>query len=99
MLSGELSYTGKRKEAENSFRTKPLLEYMKAVPDPGYGRATKHNLAEILVCLVCGFIAGKTTIRRSLKWCKRHLDECKKASCVKERDRLPINGKSCPVMD
>ena len=75
MLSGELSYTGKRKEAENSFRTKPLLEYMKAVPDPRCGRKTKHNHAEILVCLICGFLAGKTTIRRSMKWCKRHLGE------------------------
>ena len=48
---------------------------MKAVPDPRCGRKTKHNHAEILVCLICGFLAGKTTIRRSMKWCKRHLGE------------------------
>ena len=56
---------------------------MKAVPDPRCGRKTKHNHAEILVCLVCGFLAGKTTIRRSLKWCKRHLGELKKHLILK----------------
>ena len=45
------------------------------MPDPRCGRKTKHNHAEILVCLICGFLAGKTTIRRSMKWCKRHLGE------------------------
>lgn len=53
------------------------------VPDPRCGRAAKHDLAEILVCLVCGFLAGKTTIRRSLKWCKRHLGELKKHLILK----------------
>lgn len=46
---------------------------MRAVPDPRCGRKTKHDHAEVLVCLVIGFLKGRTTIRRSLKWCKRHL--------------------------
>ncbi len=50
---------------------------MKAVPDPRCDRETKHDHAEVLVCLVAGFLAGKTTIRRSLKWCKKHLAELK----------------------
>jgi len=48
---------------------------MKAVPDPRCGRETKHDHAEVLVCLVAGFLAGKTTIRRSLRWCEKHLAE------------------------
>lgn len=51
------------------------MEYMRAVPDPRCSRKTKHDHAEVLVCLVAGFLAGRTTIRRSLKWCKRHLGE------------------------
>lgn len=46
---------------------------MRAVPDPRCARETKHDYAEVLVCLVIGFLAGRTTIRRSLKWCKKHL--------------------------
>lgn len=46
---------------------------MKAVPDPRCGRKTLHDHSEVLVCLVVGFLAGRTTIRRSLNWCQRHL--------------------------
>ena len=40
------------------FVTKPLVEYMRAVPDPRCGRRPKHDHAEVLVCLVAGFLAG-----------------------------------------
>lgn len=62
---------------------------MRAVPDPRCGRETKHDHAETLVCLVAGFLAGKTTIRRSLKWCEKHLEEL--------RGYLPLkNGIASP---
>lgn len=62
---------------------------MKAVPDPRCGRKTKHDHGEVLVCLVTGFLAGKTTIRRSLRWCKKHLEEL--------REYLPLkNGIASP---
>lgn len=62
---------------------------MSAVPDPRCGRETKHDHAETLVCLVAGFLAGKTTIRRSLKWCEKHLEEL--------REYLPLkNGIASP---
>ncbi len=65
------------------------MEYMRAVPDPRCGRETKHDHAEVLVCLVAGFLAGRTTIRRSLKWCKKHLEEL--------REYLPLkNGIASP---
>lgn len=31
-------------------------------------------LAEVLTCLVLGFLSGRTTIRRSLNWCRSHLE-------------------------
>ncbi len=62
---------------------------MRAVPDPRCGRKTKHDHAEVLVCLVCGFLAGRTTLRRSLKWCEKHLEEL--------RQYLPLrNGIASP---
>lgn len=62
---------------------------MRAAPDPRCGRETKHDHAETLVCLVAGFLAGKTTIRRSLKWCEKHLEEL--------REYLPLkNGIASP---
>ena len=39
---------------------------MRAVPDPRCGRETKHDHADVLVCMVVGFLAGRLTIRRSL---------------------------------
>lgn len=47
---------------------------MRQVPDPRCGRKTKHDCAEVLVCLIVGYLAGRTTIRRALKWCKKHTD-------------------------
>lgn len=62
------------KEADTGYRTMPLIKYLRQVPDPRCGRKTKHDHAEILICLIAGFLAGKTTIRRSLQWCKRNLE-------------------------
>ena len=56
---------------------------MRAVPDPRSGRETKHDHAEVLVCLAAGFLAGRTTIRRSLRWCKKHLSELRKYLLLK----------------
>lgn len=62
---------------------------MRAVPDPRCGREAKHDHAEVLVCLVAGFLAGRTTIRRSLGWCRRHLEEL--------REHIPLkNGIASP---
>lgn len=51
---------------------------MRVVPDPRCGRETKHDHAEVLVCLVAGFLAGRTTVRRILKWCEKNLSELRK---------------------
>lgn len=46
---------------------------MRAVPDPRCDRKKKHVLAEILTCLVIGYMSGHTALRRCLAWCERHL--------------------------
>ena len=44
------------------------------VPDPRCGWKTKHDMAEVLTCLVAGYVTGHTTLRRCLAWCARHLE-------------------------
>ena len=61
------------------FMVKPLYEHMKAVDDPRSSRVKKHELAEVLVCVIAGYVTGHTTLRRCLGWCRRQetwLREC-----------------------
>ena len=52
---------------------KSLYEHMKAVDDPRSPRAKKHDLAEVLTCIVAGYVTGHITLRRCLGWCRRHV--------------------------
>lgn len=54
------------------FWVRPLYEHMKAVDDPRSPREKKHDLAEVLVCLVAGYATGHTTLRRCIGWCRRN---------------------------
>ena len=56
---------------------------MESVPDPRCSREKKHVLAEILTCLVAGYVTGHTTLRRCLAWCCRHEKWLKKGLCLK----------------
>lgn len=69
---------------------------MRTLPDPRCGRETKHDHAEVLVCLVVGFLAGRTTIRRSLKWCKKHLEELRKYLLLKNGIASP--STACRIL-
>ena len=51
---------------------------MRMVPDPRCERGKKHDLAEVLTCLVAGYVTGHTTLRRCLAWCTRHQKRLKK---------------------
>ncbi|MBR4500537.1 MAG: ISAs1 family transposase [Clostridia bacterium] len=42
--------------------------------DPRCPRAKKHDLAEVLTCLVVGYLTGHTGLRRCHDWCCRHLN-------------------------
>ena len=41
--------------------------------DPRCGRKTKHDYAEILTCLVIGYLVGRYSLRRCLAWSRRHI--------------------------
>lgn len=64
--------------AERTVLTEKLIHYFRQIPDYRCGREKRHDLAEMLVCVTLGFLCGRTTIRRSLKWCKTHLEELRK---------------------
>ncbi|OUN69257.1 hypothetical protein B5G11_09470 [Drancourtella sp. An57] len=64
--------------AEREFRTAPLIYYFRQIPDYRCGREKKHDLAEMLVCVTIGFLCGRTTIRRSLNWCRNHIEWLRK---------------------
>lgn len=64
--------------AERTFVTENLIHYFRQIPDYRCGREKKHDLAEMLVCVTLGVLCGRTTIRRSLKWCRNHLEELRK---------------------
>ena len=55
--------------AKNTYWTKPLIEYMRMVPAPRCGRKKKHDHAEILVCIVIGFLVGRTSLRAAKNSC------------------------------
>ncbi|HJC65809.1 MAG TPA: transposase family protein [Candidatus Enterocloster excrementigallinarum] len=52
-----------------------MIHYFRLIPDDRCGRERRHDLVEMLVCVTLGFLCGRTTIRRSLKWCKAHPEE------------------------
>ena len=75
--------------AERTVLTEKLIHYFRQIPDYRCGREKRHDLAEMLVCVTLGFLCGRTTIRRSLKWCKTHLEELRKHMKLKYGIALP----------
>lgn len=55
-----------------------MIEWLRDIPDPRCGRSKPHELAEIFVCIIMGLLAGKTKLRRIVRWSKRHLKELQK---------------------
>lgn len=54
-------------------KTKPLLEYMKKVPDSRSPRKKKHNQAEVLTYMVFAYMVGRYTIRRAIRWAENNI--------------------------
>lgn len=52
-----------------------MIGWLRDVPDPRSSRSKPHELAEIFVCIIMGLLAGKTKLRRIVRWGKRHLEE------------------------
>lgn len=59
-----------------------LLDFMGHVPDPRSGRKKPHVLAEVLTYIIMGVLAGKTSVRRALKWAERHKDALREHMCL-----------------
>lgn len=55
-----------------------MIEWLQDIPDPRCERSKPHELAEIFVCIIMGLLAGKTKLRRIVRWSKRHLAELQK---------------------
>lgn len=55
-----------------------MVEWLGDVPDPRCSRKKPHELAEIFVCVIMGLLAGKTKLRRIVRWCRSHLEELQK---------------------
>lgn len=47
---------------------------MRMVSDPRCKRKKKHDYAELFVCIIAGYLAGRTSLRRALHWCENHID-------------------------
>ena len=47
---------------------------MRLIPDPRCSRKKKHDYAELLVCLIAAYLTGRTSLRRALRWCEKHID-------------------------
>ena len=60
-----------------------MAEYLGEMPDPRYSRKHKHSHVEILLLIVLGFLAGKTSLRRIVKWAKRNRKKLEKHLALK----------------
>ena len=59
---------------KNGFVPIPLSEWLKNIPDPRCKRKKPHELDEVLICIILGFLHGKTKLRRIYRWCKGHME-------------------------
>lgn len=48
------------------------------MPDPRSDRKKPHDHAEILTYIIMGILAGRTSLRRALKWARKHINELRK---------------------
>ncbi|MBR1627783.1 MAG: ISAs1 family transposase [Lachnospiraceae bacterium] len=55
-----------------------MIDWLKDVPDTRGDKNKKHPQEEIFVCVILGFLNGKTKLRRIYRWCKRHIDDLRK---------------------
>lgn len=63
--------------AKDAYYVSSLLEHMKKVPDYRCGRKKPHDHAEMLACVIAGYINGRTYVGRALLWCRDHMDMLK----------------------
>lgn len=66
---------------------RPLSEFLKALPDPRCGRKSRHDHVETLLIVTLGFLAGKMSLRRIVKWAKRNRENLQ--SCLLLKNGIP----------
>ena len=64
--------------AKDAYYVSSLYEHMKKVPDYRCGRKKPHDHAEMLACVIAGYINGRTSVGRALLWCRNHMDLLRK---------------------
>lgn len=60
-----------------------MAEYFREIPDPRCAREHRHSHVEILLLIVLGFLAGKNSLRRIVKWAKRNHEKLRKSLALK----------------
>lgn len=55
-----------------------LFERLSNMPDDRERGKIKHEQAEVYACVLLGMLAGKTTLRRIVKWCRSRLSWLRK---------------------
>lgn len=51
---------------------KPLRDFLAEIPDPRSDRKKPHDHIDILLLIIIGFLAGKSSLRRIVKWARRN---------------------------
>ena len=60
--------------AEAAFLVGPLVAYLMEMPDSRCARRHRHSHVEVLLPIVLGFLAGRPSLRRIVKWAERNPD-------------------------
>ena len=60
-----------------------LIDCLRTVPDPRSERNRRHDVVEILVCLILGYTVGKVSIRKAMAWCGRNIKWIKRYLTLK----------------
>ena len=49
-----------------------LLKHLEHMPEYRCSRKKKHDLAEMIACLIAAYSCGRTSVGRALAWCRNH---------------------------
>ena len=50
-----------------------LLKHLEHIPEYRCDRKKKHDLAEMIACLIAAYSCGRTSVGRALAWCRNHI--------------------------
>ena len=50
-----------------------MLKHLEHIPEYRCDRKKKHDLAEMIACLIAAYSCGRTSVGRALAWCRNHI--------------------------